>query len=272
MRRLVLTFILPALVLAPATLLLSCDGDPDFAGISGPGSGDLEGVFLLESEFGDAQQNFKCNARGVATLQQALWTLSGSIDQTGECQTPSGARDISGTFRVAPGVIFGDQIGFETPDCLYEGTVVGPVWEPNGASGEVRCTFVQDAEVVEVAGTWLVTFGAASLTISADSIMIPLSEYAGFSVEVLDAAGEPLEREFGFEVSDDSVASVWGQDAMGSCFQYGWEDPSTCFLYGWKLGTTVVTITLRPRYPLEEALVAHAMVKVVPAAPDPGGS
>lgn len=258
MRRAVLSLILPALFLAPATVLLSCDGDPDFAGIiESTTFSDLAGVFLLKSEFGNAEQTFACSARGAATLAQAGSTLSGSLEQTGECQTPSGTRDISGTLPVAAGVISGSHVEFETQDCRYEGTIVGPGWEPSGASGEVQCTFVEDAAVVDVAGTWLVTFGAAYMTISPDPILVPLGGIASFSDQALDAAGEPVGGYADHEVSDTSVASLEGlqHDVRGR-----------------KVGETVLTVTHHPEYPLEEPVVAQATVKVVPVPPDVSGA
>lgn len=114
----------------------------------GPGS--LAGTWSHSETLSPPQA---CTSNGTLTVISSATGFTGTV-ALGSCTTSFGVfrgpRDAPTTASISAGQVSGGKITFETPSCVYQGTLSGS--PPDRMSGSVSCS---DDSWGAYAGTWL---------------------------------------------------------------------------------------------------------------------
>ena len=155
--------------IAALFLLAACGGDGNEPNPStGP---DLAGEWTIVETMGNAAHGISCQDTGVLTLVSTSLGFKGTNEQVGQCDTPSGIVDNSGTGQVTEGRTTPTDVTFREPGCRYTGQHYHT--PPDSAAGTVNCTATDGGQTFTLTGTWYMVAGADQIPpIVTDAVVI----------------------------------------------------------------------------------------------------
>lgn len=232
------------LLLLPALLLpTSCFDDErsNLVGLAEP----FNGYFLLRYDVSaPLSGDVGCQGRGTATVMRSGINVSGRYDLTVECQGPEGTVTEERSGSINAGTLLDETVSFDAAGCTFTGSLVDD--EASGASGEALCSMQADV-TLPLFGDWAITRGLAGISVSPDSVVVPVGDTHALSARLTKASG------YGtggwtvlWESSDPSIATV---DESGR-------------VEGVSAGTASIRAMTVPKYPLEDPVETSVPVRV----------
>jgi hypothetical protein len=140
-----------------ALLLLAACGDNGTEPKPSTGP-DLAGDWTIIETMSNATRGIFCQATGVLTLASTELGFNGTVDQVGQCDTPAGTVDNSGTGKITDGRTTPTDVTFREPGCRYTGQHYHT--PPDSAAGTVTCSASVDGQDFNLTGTWYMVAGA----------------------------------------------------------------------------------------------------------------
>ena len=189
-----------------------------------------------------------CANRGTVTITQTTSSFTATYAQTGQCTGPGGTIDNSSSGDITDGRLNGPAVRFSIPGCSYSGTVVGD--PPDGASGPATCQISVGGQPVRFSGTWHVSHGAASVSVTPNSAFLGTGATLPLTATAYDAAGNVLANR----------TIVWGSLAPTIATATNGD------LHGVAPGFATITATSVPLLPLEDSVIGVAGVHVMTRA------
>jgi len=185
-----------------------------------------------------------CANHGTVTITQNGSSFAATYSQTGFCSGPGGTVDNSGSGDITNGRLSGAAMQFSITGCSYRGDVVGD--PPAGATGTVTCAI----QSVNFSGTWHVSHGVASVTVSPSAAVIGTEATLPLTATAYDASGNVIS---GRQI-------VWGslQPAVATA--------ASGTMLGVSPGFATITATTVPIVPLEDSTTGIATVQVLTRA------
>jgi alpha-tubulin suppressor-like RCC1 family protein len=215
---------------------------------NGPGGppADLAGAWAFAQRLTGGGST--CKNNGSVTITQDGSSFTANYAQTGFCTGPTGSIDNSGSGQITNGRINGTHLQFGIPGCTYRGDAVGT--PPDGATGSVTCQISVSGQPVNFTGTWRVSHGVASVTVTPNDVLIGTNRNLSLTATAYDASGNVLT---GRQI-------VWGsrQPLVATVTNGTLETVDA--------GFATITATTLPIAPLEDSVTGIATVHVLTSA------
>lgn len=229
-------------VVVTLLVVLSCKGTSE---PSGPPA-DVAGAWAFGQRMTGG--GISCANHGTVTITQNGSHFSATYSHTGFCAGPGGTVDNSGSGDITTGTVNGAAIQFSIPGCSYRGNVVGD--PPDGATGTVSCQIMVNALPVVFSGTWRVSHGVASVTVTPNPALIGTDVTVPLTATAYDASGNELTgRTIVWRSLDPAIATVTAGSARGIT-----------------PGVATITAATVPLLQLEDSAIGYTNVQVMTRA------